>query len=156
MFVARISVAVVVNEVPIKNIGGVPATWEATGMTTPKDLRAKGSPFAASAALASKKAAGKVPITKQEQATSKHDRFAVLRETGPTSVGLELEEKVSGPPGTYSSVTVRVSITARCEQSSAAVEQAHDLLFTECTAAIDRYMRPAVEQLEYFLERRGG
>jgi hypothetical protein len=121
MIELRVSVVTVINRWAIEELGGKLATWEGTQrVDTKKPL------------LGLKK---------------KDDRFAALNPEGPASVTVGLEEKLSGPSGTYSSVAVHISVTARCDQNEAAIVQARDVLFKEGLQALEHYMRPALNLL---------
>jgi hypothetical protein len=113
---------------PVEEIDGVLATWEGTQNMDPKTMVKKpGAP----------------------------NRFSVLNGTGPAVVRVGIEEKVSGPTGTYSSVSVRVEVSAHCDQSEASIQRAHQLLFDEGTRALDGYMDTALELLNRHLQRHG-
>ncbi len=83
----------------------------------------------------------------------KGDRFAALNPSGAAEVRVGLEEKLNGPSGSYSSVTVNISITARSDQTEEAVKRAADVLFVEVTKALHHYVTPAYNLLIEHIEQ---
>ena len=69
-------------------------------------------------------------------------RWAPFQEAGPSEVKVGLEHKVSGPQGTYSSVSVRIEISGRCYQNQEDIRAATDVLYKECDRAIGHYLDP--------------
>lgn len=113
----RVTVVTVINNIVMDSLSGVPATFEGSYMPSPGEL------------------------------LKKPDRYKTLNPEGAAEVRIGLEEKLSGPANTYSSVTVMVQVTARCDQSSAAVKHALDVVHTECVQALERYIEPAQKLL---------
>lgn len=81
-------------------------------------------------------------------------KFDCLREEGGTEVRVGVEEKISGPSGTYSSVSVKVEIASRCNTDEVSIEQARDALFKEALGAVDHYMNQASNLLMEHTEGR--
>jgi hypothetical protein len=129
----RVAVYTAINDVVVDMLGGMPATWEGTEMSTLDELKKKA-------------AMNKKP----------GDKYAVLDPQGPAEIRVGLEEKVSGPSGTYSSVTVFVQVQLRTAQTPEAVKKGIDLAHSECVQALERYIDPALTLLCAHLERRGG
>lgn len=123
----RIQVTTVIDGWAVSELGGELATWEGTEH---------------------------VDIRKLTKGTTHPDRFKLLNPEGTSEVRVAVEEKLSGPSGTYSSVAVRVEVLTRCEQSEQAVETAHDLCHQACVRALERYMGPAMNMLTEHTERR--
>ncbi len=121
-------VRTVVDGEPIHEVAGKPACWEATGVMKPPM-----KPNLPSAAPA-KPSAGEP------------NRFKALDENGAAEVTLGVEEKMSGPEGTYSSVAVRLEVKARCGQSEAAVRAASQVLYDVAAEELDKHM-PAARKL---------
>lgn len=124
----RVSVTTKINEITVDSLSGVPATFEGTYMPTLEELK--------------KKSGG--------------DRYKVLNSSGPAEVRIGLEERVSGPPNTYSSVSVYVQVMAHCDQTAPAIRQAMDLVHSECVQALERYVEPAQQLLLAHLGRSHG
>lgn len=115
-----VGVTTIVNDWPIDSLGGRPATWEWTQRMDPKKI-----------------AAGK-----------KGAKFSCLQDDGAAEVRVAVEEKLSGPSGTYSSVSVRIEISARCHSDEESIDAARDLLFNESLKAVAHYMNPAINMLQ--------
>lgn len=113
-----VRVETIVSHWAVPALGGHPATWEGTQRMDPKT------------AVGGKK-----------------NSFADLNEQGAATVTVALEEKLSGPSGTYSSVSVRIEVSARCDQNETAIRQARDVLVNEGMKALDFYAGPAVSLL---------
>jgi hypothetical protein len=75
------------------------------------------------------------------------DKFAMLNADGAASVKVAVEEKVSGPSGSFSSISVRVEISSRCNQDEKTIAEAHETLFTEGLRALEHYASPALAML---------
>lgn len=91
----------------------------------------------------------------QRVPTKPIDRFAALNPSGSTEVKIALEEKLSGPSGTYSSVAVRIEISARCDQTTAAIHKATEVLFDEGSKALHHYIQPAMALLHEHVAQEG-
>lgn len=128
----QVAVRTEVNKILVHNIAGMPATWEGNYMPTLDELK-----------KAAKKAKGP-------------SLYDVIDPQGESEVSLGLEEKVSGPEGTYSSVTVHVRLTFRCAQNEEQVQRALSLAHRECVAALERYIEPAQQLLVSHLGGRSG
>lgn len=89
----------------------------------------------------------------QQKKAADLNRYDIL-EKGDAVVRVALEEKLSGPERTYSSVTVRVEVQVTCQQASETIKTAQDILFDECTGAVERYIGPAQQMLISHLEKR--
>lgn len=133
--ILQVAVQTEVNKTLIHTIAGVPATWEATFMPTIDDLRKAGNK------------------AKESKAVT---LYSAVDPKGEAEVSFGLEEKVSGPAGTYSSVTVQVRLTFRCAQTEAQVERALALAHRECVGALEKYIEPAQQLLVSHLEGRSG
>ena len=123
-----VAVLVEINNILIDEIAGVPVSGEGTEAWPMVDI---------------KKAVGSI------------DKYRGIGPEGEAQIEVGLEEKVSGPAGTYSSVTVITKITLRCDQKQETVKRAMDLAYSDCAAAIERYIDPAQKLLASHLDRRG-
>lgn len=125
-----VQVVTVINGWAVPTLGGQNATWEATQRMDP-----------------SKPVEGKRPPK---------NLFEGINQQGRASVKVGLEEKLSGPAGTYSSVSVRVEISARCDQDSASIRAARDALAKEGMKALEWYAAPALELLMRHVQVKEG
>jgi hypothetical protein len=125
MIELHVRVETVINQYAVQQLAGQLASWEGTQRMDPKQMMGK-----------------------------KADRFAALNNKGDAKVLVGVEEKLSGPSGTYSSVTVRVEISARCDQNEKSVSETHELLFTEGLKALEFYMTPALNMLINHTEKQ--
>lgn len=123
----RVQVTTVIDGWAVAELGGELATWEGTEQ---------------------------VDIKKLTKGTQHPDRFKLLNPEGTAEIRVGMEEKLSGPSGTYSSVAVRVEVMTRCEQTEQAIETGHDLCYQACERALERYMGPAMNRLIEHTERR--
>ena len=116
-----IQVVTVINQWAVPTLGGKNATWEATQRMDPtKPAEGKHAP---------------------------KNLFENINAQGRASVKVALEEKISGPPNTFSSIAVRVEISARCDQDSTSIRAARDALAKESMKALEWYAAPALELL---------
>ena len=122
----QVTLRTVAYNEPIYDIGGVLTCWEGSHVTTLSELKKKNS------------------------------KYAVLDPEGPAEVSIGLEEKVSGPEGTYSSVTVFVRVTLRCAQTENQVRAAQNLAHSECITTLEKYIEPAQRLLISHLRGRNG
>lgn len=81
------------------------------------------------------------------------DKLGALNTAGPAEVRLGLEEKLSGPSGTYSSVSVRLELKVNCAQSNAEVQAATELLYAEGARLLNHYINPAMDLLVEHVKR---
>ncbi len=88
-------------------------------------------------------------------AKQRPDRFAMLKADGASEVRVAVEEKMGGPQGTFSSTSVRIEISVRCDQKEAEIRAAHRLLFEEAKSATEHYMPSLIQALEDHAERKG-
>lgn len=127
MIELHVSVTTVVNRWVVHELGGKTVSWEGTQRMDPK----------------------KLPAGKRA------DRFACLNPEGPARVKVGLEEKLSGPTGTYSSISVRIEISARCDQNERALGEAQSVLYEEGLKSLDHYINPALSMLIEHTEKQG-
>jgi hypothetical protein len=64
-----------------------------------------------------------------------------------------MEEKLSGPSGTFSTVSVRVELSVQCAQNEEQIRRAAGLLQGEVAHLADHYINPAMELLLEHVER---
>lgn len=86
---------------------------------------------------------------------SKADRLKGLNEQGPAEVRVSLEEKQSGPQGTFSSTSVRIEVSVRCLQDERTVEAAHTALYDIGHKALEQYLKRQMTVLYEHAEGRG-
>jgi hypothetical protein len=79
------------------------------------------------------------------------DKYKVLLGDGQARVSLGVDERVSGPHGTYSSVSVRVSVTLSCDQSEEGISKASDLAIRKASSLLDQHLPIAVRKLRRHL-----
>jgi hypothetical protein len=120
VIVLRVSVATVIEGWVVEQLGGKLVTWEGVQRLDPK---------------------------KHPTLVRKPDRFASLNPDGPCEVRVAVDEKLGGPKNSFSSVSVRVEISARCNQDEESIEKARDVLFKEGLRAVAHYMNPALDML---------
>ncbi len=113
-----VRVETIINNWAVPTLGGKQATWEATQ---------------------------RMDITEIKK--NKKNAFANINAEGRAGVRVAVEEKISGPSGTYSSVSVRIEIAARCDQDEASITHCRDVLAQEAMKALDWYAGPAVQLL---------
>jgi hypothetical protein len=75
------------------------------------------------------------------------DPIKSLYEPDGASVTVGLEEKISGPANTYSSVAVRIEISSRCKQDEIAIRNLTKALHGEAMRALHHYVAPTLELL---------
>lgn len=75
------------------------------------------------------------------------DPIKVFYRPNGARVTVGLEEKISGPANTYSSVAVRVEITSQCEQDETAIRGLTKALHSEAMRALHHYMAPSLDLL---------
>lgn len=124
MIFFHVSVVTSIQNYPIRVLRDKQVTWEENQVV---DLKKVGTP---------------VP-----------KRFGSLNPDGAAEVRVAVEEKLNGPPGSYSSVAVRVEIQARCEQTQEGIEQARNALFREGMKALEHYIMPARTMLDEHFKR---
>jgi hypothetical protein len=127
MIELTVRVQTIISHWAVQELGGQPATWEWTQRMDPKKPAADG----------------------------KKNAFAGINAQGPAKVTVDLEEKLSGPSGTYSTVSIRVGISVRCDQSEEAITHARDVLMREGTRALEFYAGPAVNLLMEHTRKQG-
>jgi hypothetical protein len=88
-------------------------------------------------------------------AGTRPDPYAKLNPAGPAEVRVGFEEKLSGPSGTYSTISVRIEVAVRCEQSEAGIAAARELLVKEGVKALEFYMGPALNLLIEHTNKQG-
>lgn len=89
-----------------------------------------------------------MPIPEKRPAGTKPtDQLLNMYAPDGATVSIELEEKLNGPPNSYSSVTVRVGITSRCAQSDDNVRRLTRLLHAEAVRALEHHVPPSQELL---------
>lgn len=75
------------------------------------------------------------------------DPIRMFYEPNGARVTVGLEEKISGPANTYSSVAVRVEITSQCKQDETAIRGLTKALHSEAMRALNHYMEPSLALL---------
>lgn len=83
----------------------------------------------------------------QHMVPGEKDPIAAMHTVGGAGVTVDVEEKLSGPPNTYSSTTIRVSITARCPQTIAHIQKMTRLLHAEGLRALEHHVPTSLELL---------
>lgn len=126
MIVLRANVTTIIDNWVVEQLGGKLVTWEGVQRLDPK---------------------------KHPTLVRKPDRFSSLNPEGPCEVRVAVDEKLSGPKNSFSSVSVRVEISARCDQNEETIEKARDVLFKECMSATAHYMNPALDMMMEHLHK---
>lgn len=145
MIAMHVVVTTEISKVPIATLGGRAATFE-------EYLRMPIRPPIRPPAVRS------TPITPSARAAAvtTSNRYKGINPDGKAEARVAVEEKLSGPRDTYSSVTVRVEVAVHCDQSEEAINTARDILFKEGLKALDHYADPLYEQLLRHLGKLGG
>lgn len=80
------------------------------------------------------------------------DEFKKLLGDQNARVSVGLDERFSGPSGTYSSASVRVNLTLNCDQSKETIEEATKMAFDYASDFLDRHAVPAAKLLNRHLD----
>lgn len=80
------------------------------------------------------------------------DEFKQLLGDAQARVSIGVDERFSGPSGSYSSVSVRVNITLSCDQSQAKIDAATKMAFDYASGFLDGHAVPAMKLLNKHLE----
>lgn len=80
------------------------------------------------------------------------DEFKKLLGDQNARVSVGLDERFSGPSGTYSSASVRVNLTLNCGQDKKTIEEATKMAFDYASDFLDRHAVPAVKLLNRHLD----
>ena len=149
MITVAIQIRTIAFSHPIQEIDGKHASWEGTFMVDPKKIaeaasKRQGLPL---------KAPARPAVAAQPP---QRDRLgSVLDPNGPAEVMVGLEEKLSGPQGTYSSVTVSIQVKVHCAQTDESVRRASELLYDEGARVLEHHVGPAMELLMMHIRRHG-
>lgn len=92
-----------------------------------------------------------LPATYQQVHYMK-DEFKALLGDAQARISIGLDERFSGPSGTYSSASVRVNVTLSCDQSKEKIEQATQMAFDYASDFLDRHAVPTARLLNKHLE----
>ena len=94
-------------------------------------------------------------FTQTHYITQEHpmaDEFKKLLGDGNARVSVGVDERFSGPSGTYSSASVRVNITLNCDQSKDTIDKAAELAFEYASDFLDRHAVPTARLLKRHLD----
>ena len=80
------------------------------------------------------------------------DEFKKLLGDQNARVSVGVDEKFSGPSGTYSSASVRVTISLNCNQTKETIDKATELAFGYASDFLDRHAVPAAKLLGRHLD----
>lgn len=122
----HVQVETLVNNRVVIYINGEPASWEMTHVNK-IELPGKGGP--------------------------KTDKLSAVRGAGDSEVRVAMDERFGGPSGTYSSVSVRIEISAKCGQSDVETRKTSEILYGECVRFLESHAPAAVDLLHSHLER---
>ena len=128
MITMHVRVVTTIDKAVLDTLDGKPATFEETIMSPVRP-----------------------PVRRRLGATGPtldlSDPYQALNPNGASSVGITIEGKFGGPHNTFSSVAVSITVTSRCDQTKAKVDEAKDLLFKEGLNALEFYADPLYEVL---------
>ncbi len=94
-------------------------------------------------------------FTQTHYITQEHpmaDEFKKLLGDGNARVSVGVDDRFSGPSGTYSSASVRINITLNCDQSKETIDKASTLAFEYASDFLDRHAVPAAKLLKRHLD----
>lgn len=80
------------------------------------------------------------------------DEFKKLLGDQNARVSVGVDERFSGPSGTYSSASVRVSISLNCDQNKETIDAATKLAFEYASDFLDRHAVPSAKLLSKHLK----
>lgn len=80
------------------------------------------------------------------------DKFKELIGDGNARPNISVHEKVNGPSGTYSSISISAGLTLSCDQSSDSIQKGYDLAYDEVVAALDKRLPNSVKMLHRHLD----
>jgi hypothetical protein len=147
---AYVRVETVHQRIAVYSINDKIVTFEVNGMVDFKAVIERNK------AKAAAKAAGtKVTKTAAPDAATRLGpaEFGDLDASGPARLTFGMEEKLSGPSGTFSTVSVRVELSVQCAQNEEQIRRAAGLLQGEVAHLADHYINPAMELLLEHVER---
>lgn len=138
-----VKVETVYQRIAIHSINDKIVTFEVNSMVDFKQVLAKNKA----------KQGTKTAVVQETPAKTGANNLATLDETGTARVGFSLEESISGPSGTFSSVRIRVDLSVQCAQNEAEIRKATDILYRESAHLVDHYANPAMQLLIEHIER---
>lgn len=152
MITYHLVVATVVQNVPVLAVGDAPASWEVFEVVDFNKLMqqraaAKGVIPAAKPVVGAPQNA-KTPVANP----SGTDVLARLYKADGAEVRVGLEERRSGPVGSFSSVTLSIQVSSRCAAETAALHKLQEVLYAECTRMLEAHAEPAMRLLIEHLE----
>lgn len=88
--------------------------------------------------------------THYESTMTPKDDFKKLLGDAQARVSIGMDEKIAGPH--YSSVSIRINITASCDQKTDVIREMQELLTKEAMAYLEGHYEVAVERLRDHLK----
>jgi hypothetical protein len=88
--------------------------------------------------------------TYYESPMTTKDEFKKMLGNAQARVSIGMDEKIAGPH--YSSVSIRVNITASCDQSAEVIRDMQELLTKEAMTYLEGHYEAAVERLRQHID----